>query len=224
MASPSGRLPASPGSTPSTGTPSTRTSARPRERASQARVGRVNLPDSIEDSGRVAQAVAAATERSFRFTWRLIALVAVVVVLIISYASSLRVYFNQQAQLAAARAQIATDQQSIGNLQDELQRWQDPSYVQAQARARLGWVVPGEIGFQVIGPDGKPLSQGANIDASGATPAGAEQGYWWDRLLGSAAAADNPAPATPAPSDQPTITVDTTPTPTATPTPSDSPT
>jgi len=222
MASPSGRLPATPGSTPSTGTPSTRTSARPRERASQARVGRVNLPNAIEDSGSVAQAVAAATQSSFRFTWRLIALVAVVVVLIVSYASSLRVYFNQQSQLAAARAQIAGNQQTISDLQDELQRWQDPAYVQAQARARLGWVVPGEVGYQVIGADGKPLNPAANIDASAPVPAGADKGNWWDRLLGSAAAADNPAPATPAPSGQPTITVDTTPTPT--PTPSDSPT
>jgi len=218
MASPSSRLPASPTGTPSTGSPSTRTAARPRERASQARVGRVNLPDAIEDSGRVAQAVAAATQSSFRFTWRLIALVAVVVVLIISYASSLRVYFNQQSQLAAARAQIAANQQTVGDLHDELARWQDPAYVQAQARARLGWVVPGEIGFQVIGADGQPLSPAANINASGPVATAQPQQYWWDRLLGSAAAADNPAPATPTPSDIPTITIDTTPT------PSDSPT
>jgi len=219
MASPSGRLPATPRGTPSTGTPSTRTFARPRERASQARVGRANLPDAVEDSGRVAQAVAAATQSSFRFTWRMIALVAVVVVLIISYASSLRVYFNQQSQLATARVQIAADQQNIGDLHDELARWKDPAYVQAQARARLGWVVPGEIGFQVIGTDGKPLSPAANIDAAAPASAPQQQQQWWDRLLGSAAAADNPVPVgTPTPSDIPTITVNTTPT------PSDSPT
>jgi len=222
MASPSGRHTASPNGTPSTGTPSTRTSARPLQRASQARVGRANLPDAVEDSGRVAQAVASATQSGFRFTWRLIALAAVAVVLFVSYAGSLRVYFNQQSQLAAARAQIAANQQTIGDLQDELQRWQDPAYVEAQARARLGWVVPGEVGFQVIGPDGKPLSPAANIDAPANVPAGAVTGAWWDRLLGSAAAADNPAPATPNPSDEPTITVDTTPS--APPTPSDSPT
>ena len=171
----------------------------------------------------MAQAVAAATQRSFRFTWRLIALVAVVVVLFISYASSLRVYFNQQSQLAATRAEITDNQQTISDLQDELMRWQDPAYVMAQARARLGWVVPGEVGFQVIGPDGKPLSPAANIDASGSEPAADGQQRWWDRLLGSAAAADNPAPVDqPTPSDEPTITVDTTPT--APPSPSDSPT
>jgi len=221
MASPSGRLPP-PSGTPLTTTPSIRTSARPRERASQARVGRAVLPDGIEDSGRVAQAVAAATQRSFRFTWRLIALVAVVVVLFISYASSLRVYFNQQSQLAAAHAQIQANQQTISDLQDELARWQDPAYVLAQARARLGWVMPGEVGFQVIGTDGKPLSPAANIDAPATVPAVDGQKYWWDRLLGAAAAADNPVPVEQAPSDTPTITIDTTPT--APPTPSDSPT
>jgi len=154
----------------------------------------------------------------------LIALLAVVVVLLISYASSLRVYFNQQSQLAAARAQIAANQQTIGDLRDELARWQDPAYVQAQARARLGWVVPGEVGFQVIGTDGKPLSPAANIDAQSSVIATQPQQQWWDRLLGSAAAADNPAPVATTPSDVPTITIDTTPTPADTPTPSDSPT
>jgi len=185
-------------------------------------VGRANLPEGIEESGRVAQAVAAATQSGVRFTWRLIALIAVVVVLFISYASSLRVYFNQQSQLAAAKAQIQANQQAIGDLHDQLTSWQDPAYVQAQARARLGWVVPGEVGFQVIGSDGKPINPAANIDGQANLPASEPQQNWWGRLLGSAAAADNPAPVPSSPSDVPTITVDTTPT--ASPTPSDSPT
>ena len=36
----------------------------------------------------------------------------------------------------------------------------DPDYVRTQARERLGWVVPGETGYRVVGADGKPLGGG----------------------------------------------------------------
>jgi len=202
MASPSSR-------TPDRGSPAGRTTSRPLQRASQARIGRANVPDGVDDSGRLAQAVASATSRGFRLTWRMAALVGVLVILLFSYATSLRVYFSQQSQLAALHAQIQADQQAIETYQDQLARWQDPAYVKAQARARLGWVVPGETGFQVIGADGKPIGGGV-VDS--ALPRG-ESGTWWGRLLGSVAAADNPAPA-PASTGQAPITVDTTPNPT----------
>ena len=171
------------------------------------------MPDSVEDSGKIAQAVASATTRGFHFTWRLVALAGVLVILLVSYTSSLRVYFNQQAQLAATRAQLQAAQQSIDDLQDQLARWQDPAYVKAQARERLGWVVPGEIGFQVIGADGKPLGAGSAIGASSNPSAGQQPQTWWDRLTGSAAAADDPTPvAQSAPSGTSTVTINTTPT------------
>ena len=37
--------------------------------------------------------------------------------------------------------------------------------MKTQARERLGWVVPGEIGYKVVGADGKPLGGGAKITA-----------------------------------------------------------
>jgi len=171
------------------------------------------LPDSVEDSGKIAQAVASAGKRGFHFTWRLVALAGVLVILLVSYTTSLRVYFNQQSQLAATRAQIQAAQQSIGDLHDQLTRWQDPAYVKAQARERLGWVVPGEIGFQVIGADGKPLGGGTAIDSSSSGSADEQSQTWWSRLMGSAAAADDPTPvATTAPSGTSTVTINTTPT------------
>jgi len=212
MASPSKKL-------PDLGTPATRTTRRPLERASQASIGRANVPEGVDDSGRLAQAVATATSRGFRLTWRMAALVGVLVVLLFSYATSLRVYFSQQSQLAAVRAQIQANQQAIETYQDQLQRWQDPAYVEAQARERLGWVVPGEIGFQVIGADGKPIGSGASV-TSGALPEGEQAGTWWGRLVGSMAAADAPVPVTPAPAQQAPITVDTKPSPSPTSTPS----
>jgi len=170
------------------------------------------VPAAPDDSGRLAQAVASATSRGFRLTWRMAALVGVLVILLFSYAGSLRVYFNQQSQIAAAKAQIQANQQAIGDMKDQLQRWQDPAYVEAQARARLGWVMPGETGFQVIGEDGQPIG-GASITPSQNSPAYGDSNTWWGRLMGSVAAADDPAPVASNPGSQPPITVDTTPAP-----------
>ena len=138
-------------------------------------------------------------------TTRAIALAVVFLILTISYATSLRIYFHQARQIAGARAEITTRQQRISELQGELARWNDVEYVKTQARDRLGWVVPGETGFRVIGQDGRPLGGGAEI-GSGAMPQEASTDAWWLRLWGSVEAADNPAPVRKDPEDQPPIT------------------
>ena len=127
-------------------------------------------------------------------TARAIALTVVLLILTISYATSLRIYYTQAHDIAATKAQIAERQQRIAVLQDELARWQDEEYVRTQARQRLGWVVPGETGYKVVDADGKPLGGGAEI--SGEVTTVAEPGdAWWAKLWGSVAAADEPAPA-----------------------------
>jgi hypothetical protein len=75
--------------------------------------------------------------------------------LIVSYASSLRAWSEQQSRLADLRAEKAERAQRVAELEREVERWQDPAYVEAQARERFGWVMPGEVGYRVIGVDGK---------------------------------------------------------------------
>jgi cell division protein FtsB len=85
-------------------------------------------------------------------------LVLVLSVLTISYASSLKAYFQQHSQIAGLRSQIASSQSSIDRLEAEKQRWQDPAYVREQARARFGYLMPGQTSYVVIGEDGKPVA------------------------------------------------------------------
>lgn len=129
-------------------------------------------------------------------TTRAIALVVVLLILTISYASSLRIYFAQAHEIASTKVEIAQRQQRIAELQGGLARWNDPEYVRTQARARLGWVVPGETGYQVVDADGNPLGGGAAIGSAGPT-ANEPQDAWWAKLWGSVEAADKPAPAKP---------------------------
>lgn len=149
-------------------------------------------------------------QRRSSVTTRAIALGVVLLILTISYASSLRIYFAQRADIASTKQEIAQREQAIADLESEVTRWKDPAYVKAQARDRLGWVVPGETGYKVIGPDGKPIAGGAEIDNPKAVKSEEPDPAWWQDLWGSVETADDPTPqptATPTPSKDPTITV-----------------
>ena len=144
-------------------------------------------------------------------TARALALVVVVLVLTISYATSLRIYFSQAHEIASTKAEIADSQAAIGDLQGQIARWNDPAYVTAQARERLGWLVPGETGYTVVGEDGKPLGGGLTLDTTSPTEVAAPQQMWWDRMWGSVAVADKPAPVKANPANRAPLTPSTKP-------------
>ena len=131
--------------------------------------------------------------RGLHVTRRAIVLILVVVALVISFGGSLRGYLAQQHELAVAEQEIRDRSAQIADLEAELARWDDPDYVKAQARDRLGWVMPGETGYRVIGADGKPIGGGVVIESAEKLPAGEHEPVWWDRLWGSMQAADAPA-------------------------------
>lgn len=136
------------------------------------------------------------------------AVVVVLFILLFSYLNSLRVYFRQQQQMATAQVEIQQRQRAIEQLEDEKARWQDPDYVKAQARSRLGWVMPGEVGYKVIGADGKPLGQGSELENESDLPSD-EHRVWWERMIGSIKTADDPIPADQAPTAEPTVKAST---------------
>jgi cell division protein FtsB len=92
-----------------------------------------------------------------RFTSRAIVLGVVLLVLVISYASSLRAWLDQREQIAETREQISSVRQQVDDLERERRRWADDAYVEQQARARLDFVMPGETGYRVITPDGATI-------------------------------------------------------------------
>jgi len=134
----------------------------------------------------------------------------VLLILTISYASSLRIYFAQAHEIASTKAQIADRQQRIAELESDVARWERPDYVRTQARERLGWVVPGETGYKVVDANGKPLGGGAEITADTPEPQ-KPQDAWWDKLWGSVEAADQPAPVKAKPKPAKPITEETKP-------------
>jgi cell division protein FtsB len=126
-----------------------------------------------------------------RFTGRAAILVLVLAVLMVSYASSMRAYLDQRRHLASLRQNIAESQATIAELRREKRRWDDPAYVRTVAHQRFGWVLPGEIGFQVIDEDGKPLGQQDTLsDPESVTEA--NRPLWWQSAWGSVVEAGKP--------------------------------
>ncbi|KAA1378107.1 septum formation initiator family protein [Aeromicrobium fastidiosum] len=133
-----------------------------------------------------------------QLTTRAIVLLAVVLLLIASYTSTLHAWWQQRSEIQATRAEIATRKESIVELEDQISRWDDPAYVKQQAKERFGWVSPGEVGYRVIGSDGKV--QGADVPTLDAPPRPADP-EWYDKLWGSVKEAGKKP--TPAPTTEP---------------------
>ena len=128
-------------------------------------------------------------------------LVLVLVVLMVSYASSMRAYLEQKHHLETLRASIAESQTNITRLEREQKRWKDPAFIEAQARERFGWAMVGETSYQVIDENGQPLAGDDSLTET-PTTAAEESPLWWQRAWGSVEAAGNPPEQHPPPADQ----------------------
>ena len=122
-------------------------------------------------------------------------LVLVLSVLTISYASSLKAYFQQHSQIQQLRGQIAASESDIQRLESEKARWNDPAYVREQARARFGYLMPGQTSYVVIGEDGKPLAAQASL-SDPRTDTSSTPTAWWTTEGRSVELAGNPPEVT----------------------------
>ena len=126
------------------------------------------------------------------FTRRALVLLLLVVMLAGSYVGSVRTLLMQQQQRAVAERQINDYTSRVVQLESELQRWRDPAFVKTQARARLGWAMPGEIRFQVIGADGQVLSGDRAVEGVGGYGEPSTGIPWWEVVGRSISIADQP--------------------------------
>ncbi len=64
-------------------------------------------------------------------------------------APTLRVYLHQRSQISSLEAQQAQAKSDVTALQAQANQWNDPAYIEAQARARLQFVKPGQKSYTV---------------------------------------------------------------------------
>src|SRR5690349_21032701 len=76
----------------------------------------------------------------------------VLVILALLIAPYVRPWLAQRSQLAQGRADVVQLQDEVAQLQAERDRWNDPAYIREQARARLGMLNPGEVGYVRLDP------------------------------------------------------------------------
>jgi cell division protein FtsB len=183
-------------------------STHPGARGTRPRAGGTRTPAPRSEPAPAAPGTAAtrtprATARRPRFTGRAAVLVLVLAVLTVSYASSLRAYLQQRSHIGDLKAQIAEREASITDLEREKRRWEDPAYVKAQARARFGYLMPGEQGFEVIGADGRPIEAQATLNDPDEVIKTVPKA-WWTAAWESMELAGNPPP----PDEEPAEMID----------------
>ena len=124
-----------------------------------------------------------------RLTGRAGILALALCAVMVTVAYPLRQYLAQRSQIADLQHQNQVTRQQVASLQTELNKWSDPAYVAIQARERLHYVRPGEIGYIVPNPS-------ANAEPLGIpTPT---QQAWYVRLwstVKSSSATPSPSPA-----------------------------
>ena len=98
-------------------------------------------------------------------------------------ATQMQNYFAQRAQINALRNQVADANSALEQAKRDLARWNDPTYVAAQARTRLHFVFPGERQYAVTGLKENPKnSDQAAAAVSDLIPSGLP---WYGRLMAS---------------------------------------
>ena len=122
-------------------------------------------------------------------TGRVVALIVVLAALAVTLAIPVRAWLTQRAEIAALEADVAAAQIRVADLQQELEDWNDPAFVIAQARSRLHFVFPGEVGYVVLGSDDRPVTPD--------TTAAQRPVPWYEQLWESTRQADLAGPPSP---------------------------
>ena len=123
--------------------------------------------------------------RRTNLTGRAAMLALVVCLLAISLAYPLREYLSQRGDIADYRATVAEQEKRVTELQKQHKRWSDEAYVQAQARERLHYVMPGETSYVVLESDDAPADDGV-VEA---LPSETKRSPWFTDLWSSVEAA-----------------------------------
>ena len=100
-------------------------------------------------AARVYRARSAPARRN-RLTGRAALLALVLCSLVVALAYPMRKYVSQRGEIEEQQRQAREARERVERLRDEKARWQDPAYVERQAREHLHYVRPGEKGYSVV--------------------------------------------------------------------------
>jgi cell division protein FtsB len=121
-------------------------------------------------------------------TGRALVLGGVLVLLVVLLAAPLHRYLGARSAITAAAQQRKANLALQAEMQRELAQWNDPRYVEQQARRRLSYAMPGDTVYVVVRPgEHSGLDSGAPPSTRSTSVPG---GTWNQRLWGSVRVAD----------------------------------
>ena len=124
---------------------------------------------------------------------RVVILAVVCLLAFVVVFTSLRAYLSQQAQYDAVVDRIREAPDTSTALENELAQWKDDTYVRSQVRERLGYVMPGDTSYVVVGADSMKQTE-----TGGGASAGSQDGPWYQKLRDSSRAAGQSGSTAPA--------------------------
>lgn len=128
------------------------------------------------------------------------------VVGVLSLIPRIQEFAAQRQQINALNADIAQIRADTAAKDAERQQWNDPTFIETQAREQLSYVNPGDVSYTVIN-DLPAQAAGGSTAAQARTTVQQTQSQWLVNLLGSvwsagAATTGSSTPAPTAPSAQ----------------------
>ncbi|AGW41980.1 hypothetical protein O159_19670 [Leifsonia xyli subsp. cynodontis DSM 46306] len=105
-----------------------------------------------------APGVAGRWLRGIHFSAFSLMMMGVLVLAVVILAPTTQAFIAQRQQIADQRAAVDKLSAQVDEVASQRARWNDPSYIRAQARDRLYYVMPGEVSYLVI-DDRPPAAQ-----------------------------------------------------------------
>ena len=115
----------------------------------------LRIPVALPEEARPA-----AWLRNFRLSWFTLSILGLIVAALLVLAAPLKELVLQRQQIAELQASIDQAQQDVDDLNAQVARWSDPAYIQAQARERLYYILPGDISYLIVGQPQQQSGQG----------------------------------------------------------------
>ncbi|WP_439693931.1 FtsB family cell division protein [Curtobacterium sp. SP.BCo] len=103
--------------------------------------------------------------RSIRFSGFSLLMLAIIVLFVVVLAPSLRTLIQQQEQIAQQQREVASQKADVAQKKKDVARWDDPAYIEAQARDRLLYVYPGEESYLVMGAENSKADRTPTTDS-----------------------------------------------------------
>lgn len=103
--------------------------------------------------------------RGIRFSGFSLVMMALLILAVVILAPTLQSFVAQRQQIADQQHAVDQLAGQVSTLKSERARWNDPSYIRAQARDRLYYVMPGEVSYLVI-DDRPPAAATKNAPVS----------------------------------------------------------